>query len=113
MYPIGSNGASQAILDARVLAWRLATEPDPQQALQLYEQERRPVTSNLVLANRRNGPEKVMQMAFERAPQGYAHIHDVISAQELSDSAREYKLIAGFDKEVLNERSSYSVSRRT
>ena len=109
MYPIGSNGASQAILDARVLAWRLASELDPQNALQRYDDERRPLTSNLVLANRRNGPEKVMQMAYERAPQGFGHIHDVISADELSASAREYKLVAGFDKEALNERASYSV----
>ncbi len=110
MYPIGSNGASQAILDARALSWRLATEADPQTALKRYDEERRPPTSNLVLANRRNGPEKVMQMAEERAPQGYAHIHDVISAEELASCAQEYKLIAGFDKEILNQRASYTVS---
>jgi hypothetical protein len=89
MYPIGSNGASQAILDARVLSWRLATESDPQRALALYDEERRPATSNIVLANRRNGPEKVMQMAQERAPTGFSHVHDVISADELSSVARE------------------------
>jgi 5-methylphenazine-1-carboxylate 1-monooxygenase len=111
MYPIGSNGASQAILDARALSWRLATEGDPLQALQAYDEERRPPTSSLVLANRRNGPEKVMQMAEERAPKGYAHIHDVISAEELAASAKEYKLIAGFDKDVLNQRPSYTVRR--
>ncbi len=109
MYPIGSNGASQAILDARVLAWRLGSERDPERALQLYDDERRPATSAIVLANRRNGPEKVMQMAEERAPQGFDHIHDVISADELAASAKEYKLIAGFDKDVLNQRPSYRV----
>lgn len=111
MYPIGSNGASQAILDARVLSWRLASERDPLTALALYDEDRRPPTSALVLANRRNGPEKVMQMAEERAPAGYQHIHDVISAEELAASAREYKLIAGFDKDTLNQRASYSVRR--
>jgi 5-methylphenazine-1-carboxylate 1-monooxygenase len=109
MYPIGSNGASQAIIDARVLAWRLACETDPIQALALYDEERRPATSAIVLANRRNGPEKVMQMAQERAPSGFDHIHEVISEQELADAARQYKLVAGFDKDLLNERSSYSV----
>ena len=109
MYPIGSNGASQAILDARVLAWRLATERSPLQALQLYEDERRPATSNIVLANRRNGPERVMQMAEERAPTGFGHVHDVISAEELAACAKEYKLIAGFDKDALNQRAAYSV----
>ena len=53
-----------------------------------------------------------MQMAFERAPLGYGHSHAVISVQKLSDRAREYKLIASFDKEALNERRSYSVSGR-
>ncbi len=113
MYPIGSNGASQAILDARALSWRLATEPDAGIALQRFDEERRPPTSNLVLANRRNGPEKVMQMAEERAPSGFADIHDVIRAEELAASAREYKLIAGFDKDLLNQRASYSVHSPT
>ncbi|HWS74592.1 MAG TPA: flavin-dependent oxidoreductase [Quisquiliibacterium sp.] len=112
MYPIGSNGASQAILDARVLSWRLATERDPLRALQLYDEERRPATGAIVMANRRNGPEKVMQMAQERAPDGFADVHEVISAEELAASAREYKLVAGFDREQLNTRPSYSVTRR-
>ena len=108
MYPIGSNGASQAILDARVLAWRLATLADPLEALTRYEEERRPATSQLVLANRRNGPERVMQMAHERAPDGFReHVHEVLSADELAASAREYKLVAGFDKDALNARPAY------
>ena len=111
MYPIGSNGASQAILDARVLCWRLATESDPLRALQLYDEERRPATAAIVMANRRNGPEKVMQMAEERAPDGFADVHQVISAEELAASAREYKLVAGFDRDQLNTRASYSVKR--
>ena len=88
MYPIGSNGASQAILDARVLSWRLATESNPLRALALYEEERRPATAKLVLANRSNGPEKVMQMAEERAPDGFEHVHDVIDAEELAVDTR-------------------------
>lgn len=113
MYPIGSNGASQAILDARVLSWRLATESDPLTALALYEEERRPATAKLVLANRSNGPEKVMQMAEERAPDGFEHVHDVIDAEELARVANEYKRIAGFDREQLAARHSYSVRRDT
>ena len=108
MYPIGSNGASQAILDARVLAWRLATGSDPLEALTRYEAERRPATSQLVLANRRNGPERVMQMAHERAPDGFREsVHEALSAEELAASAREYKLVAGFDKDTLNTREPY------
>ncbi|MFA7504994.1 MAG: flavin-dependent oxidoreductase [Burkholderiaceae bacterium] len=111
MYPIGSNGASQAILDARVLSWRLATEADPLAALALYEEERRPATAKLVLANRRNGPEKVMQMAEERAPEGFSDVHEVIDADELAGVANEYKRVAGFDRERLAARHSYSARR--
>jgi 2-polyprenyl-6-methoxyphenol hydroxylase-like FAD-dependent oxidoreductase len=112
MYPIGSNGASQAILDARVLSWRLATEADPLRALQLYDEERRPATAAIVMANRRNGPEKVMQMAEERAPDGFADVHQVIPREELEAVASEYKRVAGFDRDRLNARPSYSVNRR-
>lgn len=109
MYPIGSNGASQAILDARVLAWRLATCADTVEALRLYDEERRPATARIVLTNRGNGPEKVMQLAHERAPQGFADVLDVLSAQELEETAARYKRVAGFDKDALAARASYSV----
>ncbi|WP_431283204.1 flavin-dependent oxidoreductase [Humitalea sp. 24SJ18S-53] len=108
MYPIGSNGASQAIVDARVLAWHLATAADPDAALAAYEDARRPATAAIVLANRRNGPERVMQMAQDRAPQGFADITAVIPAAELQATAAEYKMVAGFDPAALNARLSYS-----
>jgi 2-polyprenyl-6-methoxyphenol hydroxylase-like FAD-dependent oxidoreductase len=110
MYPIGSNGASQAILDARVLAHRLATSGDPVEALAAYDAERRPGTARIVLANRANGPERVMQAVEERAPQGFAWLEDVISREELESAAGDYKMIAGFDKDILNERPSLSVA---
>ena len=71
MYPIGSNGASQAILDARVLAREIRNGGETPEALEAYEAERRPATSAIVLANRRNGPEHVMQLVEERAPDGF------------------------------------------
>jgi 2-polyprenyl-6-methoxyphenol hydroxylase-like FAD-dependent oxidoreductase len=104
MYPIGSNGASQAILDARTLAYRLATEPSVEAALAAYEAERRPATTRLVLANRGEGPERVMQLAEDRAPEGFAHVTDVIPQAELESVAAGYKQIAGFDRDALNER---------
>lgn len=112
MYPIGSNGASQAILDARTLAYDLATAPDADTALARYEAARRPPTSGLVLANRGNGPEQVMQMAEERAPHGFAHIHDVISPAELEGVAANYKRLAGFDPEALSRRPSLTPEPR-
>lgn len=102
MYPIGSNGASQAILDARHLAAAIQQHGATEAALGEYEQKRRPPTSKIVLANRGNGPEQVMQLVEECAPQGYRDIEDVLSRQELEDIAKNYKSIAGFDREQLN-----------
>ncbi len=104
MYPIGSNGASQAILDARVLAREIQARGPVPEALHAYEQERRPATARIVLANRRNGPEQVMQLVQERAPDGFARIEDVLTQQELEDAASGYKRLAGFDKDELNAR---------
>jgi 2-polyprenyl-6-methoxyphenol hydroxylase-like FAD-dependent oxidoreductase len=106
MYPIGSNGASQAILDARALARELRAKGANLAALLAYEAERRPATSSIVLANRGNGPEQVMQMVQERAPDGFASITTVLSAAELEDVATGYKRVAGFDKDALNTRPS-------
>ena len=108
MYPIGSNGASQAILDARTLAYELATTASIDEALGAYEAARRPATSRIVLANRGNGPEQVMQLAETRAPDGFGHVHDVIGPDELEATAGAYKKLAGFDREALNARPSLS-----
>ena len=102
MYPIGSNGASQAILDARVLAREILTKGETEAALQAYEAERRPATSDLVLLNRGNGPEQVMQMVEERAPNGFKVVTEVLSKQELDDVAANYKRVAGFQVDKLN-----------
>jgi 2-polyprenyl-6-methoxyphenol hydroxylase-like FAD-dependent oxidoreductase len=104
MYPIGSNGASQAILDAESLTHALQTNEDAVKALCQYEGERLPVTSAVVLQNRQMGPEQVMQIAEERAPGGFKHIHDVISQEELEAIASRYKKLAGFSKEALNQK---------
>ena len=110
MYPIGSNGASQAIIDARVLARELAAGGDPAAALAAYETARRPVTNALVLANRRHGPERVLSLVAERAPDGFADIEDVIPRAELAAIVAGYRRTAGFDVEELNTRASWSVS---
>ncbi|WP_055588012.1 flavin-dependent oxidoreductase [Peterkaempfera griseoplana] len=106
MYPNGSNGASQAILDARTLALHLATAPDVAQALARYETDRRPVTTALVHSNRRQGPERVMVLAHERAPHGFGDIGEVFPPGELAEIAASYKRAAGFDPEALNSRPS-------
>ena len=55
MYPVGSNGASQAVLDARCLADLLAGASDVEAALKAYEAERQPVTAEIVHTNRQGG----------------------------------------------------------
>ena len=109
MYPIGSNGASQAIIDARVLAWHLATTADPVAALAAYDAARRPPTSALVAANRDMGPERVLRLVAERAPAGFTRIEDVVDRDELEAVAGGYRQVAGFDVEELNTRRSWDV----
>jgi len=102
MYPIGSNGASQAILDADALGQVIAQQQDAETALKAYEALRREATANIVLTNRQNGPEVVMQIVEDRAPNGFADLEDIISNTELEEIAASYKKIAGFDRESLN-----------
>lgn len=110
MYPNGSNGGSQAILDARTLAFHLATaEESPagiDSALARYEEARRPAMTALLAATRATGPERVMQLAHERAPQGFADIDDVIPRSEREQIAADYKTAAGFLPDILNDRPS-------
>jgi len=108
MYPNGSNGGSQATLDARMLAYHLATAADPDAALAAYQADRRPATARLLELTRQTGPERVMQIARERAPEGFADIHEVIPAVELESIATEYKRAAGFHPAELNARPSLS-----
>ena len=96
MYPVGSNGASQAILDTRALADAVAAETDLDAALARYEGERLPVTAAIVAANRRGGPEQVLDLAEERAPDGFADVSDVFAPGELEAIAARYKQVAGF-----------------
>jgi 2-polyprenyl-6-methoxyphenol hydroxylase-like FAD-dependent oxidoreductase len=107
MYPIGSNGASQAILDARVLTGCLRHHgSDPERGLARYDEIRRSATAEIVLANRRQGPEAAMQLVEDRAPDGFARIVDVVSESELAAIAESYKRLAGFSVAELNARES-------
>jgi 5-methylphenazine-1-carboxylate 1-monooxygenase len=105
MYPIGSNGASQAILDARVLAREIKTRGETPEALESYEAERRPATSEIVAANRANMAEKFMQLVEDRAPDGFARVDDTMSPDEIAGMMAGYKRLAGFDKDTLNARA--------
>jgi 2-polyprenyl-6-methoxyphenol hydroxylase-like FAD-dependent oxidoreductase len=105
MYPIGSNGASQAILDAEFLADSLVQNADIIGALKAYEDTRLPATSAIIMQNRQIGPEQVMEIVEERAPNGFTNLYDVISQAELEEVAARYKKIAGFEIDTLNAKA--------
>jgi 5-methylphenazine-1-carboxylate 1-monooxygenase len=103
MYPVGSNGASQAILDARTLADRLAGADNAMQALWAYEQERLPMTAEIVRMNRRGGPEQVIDAVEELSPDGFSNIDDVLSLDRRRAIVRGYASAAGFAREQVNK----------
>lgn len=102
MRPNGSNGATQAMLDAEVIAQCLRDDADVERALLAYQTERLGPTSQLVLDNRETGPERVLEIVAERCPDGFDKIEDVIPHDELQAIADSYKKLARFDRESVN-----------
>jgi 2-polyprenyl-6-methoxyphenol hydroxylase-like FAD-dependent oxidoreductase len=103
MYPIGSNGASQAIIDAESLAESLIKyHSDPIFALQKYDEERRPATSKVVLQNRAKGPDQILDLMEEMFPDGFSQ--EQIPHDQLSEIMDNYKIVAGFDRQSLNQK---------
>jgi 5-methylphenazine-1-carboxylate 1-monooxygenase len=107
MQPTGSQAGSQAIIDARVLTAALLSNADPVEALRRYDAERRPVMNDLILRNRRFGPELAMQLVEERAPAGFVRIEDVISREELDATIQSFSIAAGLDTQTVNSRPSF------
>ena len=98
MVPRGSNGAGQAILDARCLTDLLARGGEPAVALRDYETQRLAATTQVVLTNRSNPPDAIIRVVHERTgDRPFARIEDIISRAELEQMSREYKRIAGLD----------------
>jgi 5-methylphenazine-1-carboxylate 1-monooxygenase len=102
MYPVGSNGASQAVLDARALARHLASGTPVPDALTAYDAERRPMTAEIVLNNRKGGPERVIDVLEERAPDGFSDVETIASRAEREAIVRGYASMAGFAREQVN-----------
>jgi 2-polyprenyl-6-methoxyphenol hydroxylase-like FAD-dependent oxidoreductase len=90
MYPMGSNGAGQAILDATSLAGQLTRHADPAEAFRAYQAERLPATTELVRRNRMGGPEGVIDVVEQRAPAGFTDLRDVIDPAELETVLASY-----------------------
>ena len=108
MYPRGSNGAGQAILDARVLAGCLLKEKDFPVALKKYESIRLKAANEVVLMNRANPPDAILREVWKRSgDRPFAKIEDVIAHAELVALSENYKRVAGFEREALARRASY------
>ncbi len=102
MYPRGSNGAGQAILDAQALAASLAAHSDSVAALKAYEAKRLEATANVVRMNRTNPPDAILREVYVRTgDKPFARIEEVISAAELRAITDGYKRVAGYDPQSL------------
>jgi len=94
MYPMGSNGAGQAIMDATALADQLSRHADPRDALRHYEHERLAATSAIVASNRAGGPERVIDEVERRAPTGFSRLEDVIAPEALEAIVSSYDRVS-------------------
>jgi 5-methylphenazine-1-carboxylate 1-monooxygenase len=102
MVPRGSNGAGQAILDARALTAALLQNADPVAALASYEKQRLEATTRIVLTNRTNPPDAILREVFQRThDRPFEAIDDIISRDELVALSEGYKQIAGYSKDAL------------
>lgn len=105
MYPRGSNGAAQAIIDARCIARELAAHADPAAAFTAYEALRREPTTRIVLTNRSSPPDILIETVHARiGHRPFDRIEDVISHEELAELLDNYKRIAGYHPEALGGR---------
>lgn len=105
MYPRGSNGAGQAILDARTLTGCLSRNPEIEPALQEYERLRLKAAYDVVLMNRANPPDAILREVWRRSgDKPFARIEDLISQAELTALSEDYKRVAGFERDGLARR---------
>ena len=106
MYPTGSNGASQAIVDARVLGAAMLKHGVNANALQAYDTQLCPEISQLILRNRGAGPFGLLNLLDDRCGGVFANIDDVIPKTERDEFMQRYKAAAGFAVEKLNAAAS-------
>jgi 2-polyprenyl-6-methoxyphenol hydroxylase-like FAD-dependent oxidoreductase len=105
MHPRGSNGAAQAILDARTLAGCLNRQPTVEAAFKEYEGLRLPAANEVVIANRSLGPDALLREVYQRTgDRPFDRIENVITGQEIETIAQRYKVIAGFERDQLSRR---------
>jgi len=108
MYPRGSNGAGQAIVDARFLTGQIKKLGAGPAALTAYEAVRGPATAKVVLTNRSDPPDAILREVWNRSGgKPFARIEDVMPTGELEAILDRYKKVAGFDRETLRTRPSF------
>ncbi|MFD0916600.1 flavin-dependent oxidoreductase [Pseudahrensia aquimaris] len=105
-YPVGSNGASTAIIDARKIGRAFLEYGVNSAALEAYEAEMRPAMQKLIETNRGSGPDAVLQMMEDKCRGMFENLEDVVSREELAHHAETYKAVAGFSIEALNNAPS-------
>ena len=103
MYPTGSNGASQAIVDARVLGASFLADGVTPAALRAYDDRLCAKVSELVLRNRSAGPFGLLNILNDRCDGVFDNIDDVIPQAERSEFMAKYKAAAGFAIDTLNK----------
>ena len=97
MYPRGGNGGAQAILDAEALARLLAGLEDAPAALRAYEDERRDVANRIVLTNREQPPDHIIEIVESlTGGEPFERIEDVVDPAELAAISDRYKDIARY-----------------
>ena len=100
MYPRGSNGAGQAILDACFLADCLQAQGLGAEALAAYDRVRNAATAKVVLMNRSNPPDTILREVHERSgDKPFERLEDVVSQAELARIAENYRQVAGIKKQ--------------
>lgn len=113
MYPTGSNGASQAVIDARTLGKHMLVHGATAKALAAYDAELCAPVSQLILRNRGAGPFGLLNIVNERCGGTFENIDDVISPQERTEFMAGYKAAAGFAIDQLNAAPQTISSRAT
>lgn len=103
MYPTGSNGASQAIIDARTLGAMFLAHGITPEALAAYNNKLHGPVSDLILRNRQAGPFGLLNLVNDRSSGNFSDINDVISEAERIDFMSKYKSAAGFARDALND----------
>ncbi|MEX3314256.1 flavin-dependent oxidoreductase [Sulfitobacter sp. PS-8MA] len=101
-YPVGSNGAGSAIIDARKLGAAFIAHGMTEAALQSFEDEMRPKTTKVIEMNRVAGPDSILDIVEQRSGGQFNDIAEVISTAEMAEHARKYKLTAGYGIEETN-----------